>query len=67
MKLYSFAPWYFAVAKNRSGIRIASIVPSGTRTAPSSRGSTAAQRKRLALVNSWIGIPHSLQPRTKSS
>ncbi len=33
MKLYRAAPWCFAVARKRSGSRIASIVASGTRTA----------------------------------
>jgi hypothetical protein len=54
------APFRFAVAKNRSGIRIASIVPSGTWTAQRSSGlRRGSRRSASARLTRRTGMWHS--------
>ncbi len=62
----SSAPLCFAVAKNRIGIRIASIVASGTRTAAFSCGfSIGSMRRACCGVSCSAGMPDASHPSRK--
>ena len=62
----SWAPLRWAVAKNRRGSRMASMVASGTHTAALSAGFRPGSRARASsTVSSWAGIPQAAQPARK--
>ena len=57
----------FAVAKKRSGMRIASIVASGTRTATFSAGfRSGSSRSASSGRSTWVGMPARSHPSRKS-
>ena len=57
------APLALAVAKKRSGMRIASIVASGTRTATFRSGfSIGSRRSASSGCSTWVGMPVSSHP-----
>ena len=59
----SWAPLRWAVAKNRSGSRMASMVASGTQTAALSAGFRPGSTARAsAAVSSRVGMPQAAQP-----
>ena len=62
------APLWCAVAKKRSASRIASIVPSGIRTAALSSGLRfGSSRSAWAGVGDCVGIPQAAQPSRNGS
>ena len=59
----SRAPPCCAVAKNRSGSRMASMVASGTHTAALRAGFSPGSRPRASVaVSSRVGMPQAAQP-----